>query len=118
MIAVTSNYLTRSDSAMIRKYSKFVLNRLVRPCIQKKSKINIKVLGEQEIKDAADLLDLKKYKAWCTYDGLDEEGNKKFTVVLNHKRINTLGKKPITRLKQILIDLGHELTHVNRIIHC
>ena len=71
MVAVVSNYLKKSDSAMIRKYSRFVLNRLVRPCVQKKSKISIKVLGEQEIKDAADLLDLKKYKAWCTYDGYD-----------------------------------------------
>jgi hypothetical protein len=55
MIVVTSNYLKRSDSAMIRKYSRFVLNRLVRPCIQKRSRINIKILGEQEMKDAADL---------------------------------------------------------------
>ena len=117
MIAITSNYLTRADSAMIRKYSRFVLNRLVRPCIQKRSKINIKVLGEQEIKDAADLLDLKKYKAWCTYDGPDEEGNKKFTVVLNYKRINTRGKKSITRLKNLLIDLGHELVHVKQYLN-
>ena len=57
MIAVTSNYLTRADSAMIRKYSKFVLNRMVRPCVQKRSKITIKVLGEQEIKDAYDEAD-------------------------------------------------------------
>ncbi len=46
MVAVVSNYLKRSDSAMIRKYSKFVLNRMVRPCVQKKSKITIRVLGE------------------------------------------------------------------------
>ena len=117
MIAVTSNYLTRADSAMIRKYSKFVLNRMVRPCVQKRSKITIKVLGEQEIKDAADLLDLKKYKAWCTHDGLDEEGHKKFTVVLNYKRINIRGKKPITRLRNLLLDLGHELTHVKQYLN-
>jgi hypothetical protein len=90
---------------------------MVRPCVQKKSKITIRVLGEDEIRDAADLLDLKKYKAWCTYDGLDDEGNKKFTVVLNFKRINNLGKKPITRLKQLLIDLGHELTHVKQYLN-
>ena len=117
MIAITSNYLTRADSAMIRKYSKFVLNRMVRQCVQKRSKINIKVLGEQEIKDAADLLDLKKYKAWCTYDGLDEEGNKKFTIILNYKRISKLGKKPQTRLKNLLIDLGHELVHVKQYLN-
>ena len=117
MVAVTSNYLKKSDSAMIRKYSRFVLNRMVRPSVQKRAKINIKVLGEDEMKTAADLLDLKTYKAWVTHDGLDEEGNKKFTVVLNYKRINKLGKKPQTRLKNILIDLGHELTHVKQYLN-
>ncbi len=117
MVAVTSNYLKKSDSAMIRKYSRFVLNRMVRPSVQKRAKINIKVLGEDEMKTAADLLDLKTYKAWVTHDGLDEEGNKKFTVVLNYKRINKLGKKPQTRLKNILIDLGHELVHVKQYLN-
>ena len=117
MIAVTSNYLRKSDFVTIRKYSRFVLNRLVRPCVQRRAKISIKILGEDEIRDAADLLDLKKYKAWCTYDGLDEEGNKKFTVVLNYKRISKLGKKPQTRLKQLLIDLGHELTHIKQYLN-
>jgi len=117
MVVVTSNYLKKSDSAMIRKYSRFVLNRLVRPAIQKRSKITIKVLGEDEMKNEADALDLKAYKAWVTHDGLDEEGNKKFTVVLNHTRINKLGKKPQTRLKNLLIDLGHELVHVKQYLN-
>jgi hypothetical protein len=117
MIVVNGNYIKTKDVAMIRKYARFVLNRMVRPCVQKKSRINIKVLGDQEMKDAADLLDLKRYKAWCTYDGLDEEGNKKFTVVLSYKSINKLGKKPLTRLKQLLIDLGHELVHVKQYLN-
>jgi len=117
MISVTSNYLRQKDLAMIRKYTRFVLNKLVRAGVQRKSKITIKILGEQEIKDAADLLDLKKYKAWCTYDGYDEQGNKKFTVVLDHKNVNQRGKKPITRLKNLLIDLGHELVHVKQYLN-
>ena len=117
MISVTSNYLRQKDLAMIRKYSRFVLNKLVRAGVQRKSKITIKILGEQEIKDAADLLDLKKYKAWCTYDGVDENGIKKFTVVLDHKNVNQRGKKPLTRLKNLLIDLGHELVHVKQYLN-
>lgn len=117
MISVTSNYLRRTDLAMVRKYSKFVLNKLVRAGVQRKSRITIKILGEQEIKDAADLLDLKKYKAWCTYDGVDEQNRKKFTVVLDQKNLNKKAKKPITRLKNILIDLGHELSHVKQYLN-
>ena len=102
---------------MVRKYAKFVLNKLVRPGVQNKSRITIKILGESEIKDAADLLDLKKYKAWCTYDGVDENGVKKFTVILDHKHLNKRAKKPLTRLKNILIDLGHELVHVKQYLN-
>lgn len=117
MIVVTSNYLRTKDLAMVRKYARFVLNRLVRPGVQSKARITVKILGEQEIRDAADLLDLKKYKAWCTYDGIDENGNKKFTVVVDQKNLNRRGKKPITRLKQLLIDLGHELVHVKQYLN-
>jgi hypothetical protein len=117
MISVTSNYLERIEFSMIKKYARFVLNKLVRKGLQNKSRINIKVLGFDEIKEAADLLDLKTYKAWCTYDGPDEDGKKKFTVVLDAKRINTRAKKPQIRLKNILIDLGHELIHVKQYLN-
>ena len=117
MIVVTSNYLKTKDLAMIRKYARFALDKMVRRGVQNKSRIAIKILGEQEIKDAADLLDLKKYKAWCTYDGVDEHGIKKFTVVVDQKSVNKKGKKPITRLKQLLIDLGHELVHVKQYLN-
>ena len=93
MISITSKYLRQKDHAIVRKYARFVLDKLVRLGVQKKSRITIKILGEQEIKDAADLLDLKKYKAWCTYDGIDEHGRKKFTVVLDYKHLNKRGKK-------------------------
>lgn len=117
MVVVTSNYLKEKDIVIIRKYARFVLDKLVRLGLQKKSKIIIKVLGEHEIKDAADILDLKKYKAWCTYDGVDDSGNKKFTIVLDQKNVNKKGKKSTTRLKNILIDLGHELTHVKQYLN-
>jgi len=117
MISITSKYLRQKDHAIVRKYARFVLDKLVRLGVQKKSRITIKILGEQEIKDAADLLDLKKYKAWCTYDGIDEHGRKKFTVVLDYKHLNKRGKKPITRLKNLLVDLGHELVHVKQYLN-
>ena len=117
MIAVTGNNLKTKELAVVRKYARFVLDRLVRRGIQNKSRINIKILSEQELRDAADLLDLKKYKAWCTYDGIDENGIKKFTVVLDQKHLNKRAKKPITRLKNLLIDLGHELVHVKQYLN-
>ena len=87
MISVTSNYLERIELSMIKKYARFVLNKLLRKSIQNKSKVNIKILGYDEIKEAADLLDLKTYKAWCTYDGLDENGKKKYDY--NNSKFNS-----------------------------
>ena len=117
MLSVTSAHLRSTDLSMVRKYARFVLDRLVRRSAENKSRITIKVLDPQEMKDAADLLDLKTYKAWCTYDGVDDNGIKKFTVILNAKTVSKKAKKPHIRLKQTLIDLGHELVHVKQYLH-
>lgn len=117
MVVVTSIYLKRKELDMVRKYARFVLNRMVTRGIQNKSRISIRILDEVEMKEEADILDLKEYKAWCTYDGLDDSGKKKFSVVLSKKRINTKGKKPLTRLKNVLLDLGHELVHVKQYLN-
>jgi len=117
MLTVTSPHLGSSDLSMVRKYARFVLDRLVRRSAENKSRITIKVLTPQEMKDEADLLDLKTYKAWCTYDGVDDNNIKKFTIVLNAKTVSKTAKKPHIRLKQTLIDLGHELVHVKQYLH-
>jgi hypothetical protein len=114
MLNITSAHLRSEDKDMIRKYARFVLDRLVRKGIQNKSRVTIKVLNKEEMKTAADLLDLKTYKAWCTYDGSDDFGNKKFTIVLNAHTVNRKAKKSQIRLKNLLIDLGHELVHVKQ----
>jgi len=114
MLTVTSAHLRSEDRDMIRKYARFILDRLVRRGIQNKSRVTIKVLTKEEMKTAADLLDLKTYKAWCTYNGADDSGNKKFTIVLMMRSINRKTQKPQIRLKNLLIDLGHELVHVKQ----
>jgi hypothetical protein len=117
MISLQTNHLKPAENRMVRDYARFVLNRMVRRGIQNKSIVNIKILEEQELKDEAEKLELKEYKAWCTYDGVDEKGLKKFTIVLNRKRMNKIAKRPISRLKNVLIDLGHELVHVKQYLN-
>lgn len=114
MLNITSACLRSDDRDMIRDYARFVLDRMVRRGIQNKSRVHIKVLAKDEIKTQAELLELKKYKAWCTYEGTDANGEKKFTIVLNAHTINRKAKKPHIRLKNLLIDLGHELVHVKQ----
>jgi hypothetical protein len=116
MIQITSTHLTRSENAMIRKYAKFVLNRFVRPCVQKRAKIHIKVMRADEVKNPFDKKDFKNYGAWCTYDGTDGE-IRNFSVIINAKDVNTRAKKLPLRLRQLLINLGHELVHVKQYLN-
>ena len=53
MIVVTSNYLKTKELSMVRKYARFVLDRMVRRGVQNKSRITVKILGEQEIHSGA-----------------------------------------------------------------
>lgn len=115
MITITSNYVSKQDAKTIKQFTRFVLNKFVRKGIQRKTKIHIKVLTPEEV-DETDALDLKDYKAWCTYDS-NVDDIKKFTVVINAMRMSKGAKKPETRLKNLLIDLGHELVHVKQYLN-
>jgi hypothetical protein len=117
MVILTSNHLSCAEYSIVKKFCKFVLGKLVTKSAQSKSRITIKVLASEELKHAADIMELKKFKAWCVYDGMDDNGNKKFTIVTNYARINKRAKDPVVRLKNLLIDLGHELVHVKQYLN-
>lgn len=116
MIQINSIHLEKSEIAMIRTYSKYVLNKFVKPSAQYKSTIKIGIHHENDFDNYADIDDLRKYRAWCYYDGIHND-RKTFRVILNVKQINQNAKKPLTRMKNILIDLGHELVHVKQYLN-
>lgn len=116
MVVVTTEYLSKKDIAFLKKYSRFVLNKFVRRSVQNNSRINIKVVSPDDMRNDVDMEDLKRYRAWCTYDNV-VEGKKYFSVVLNIKQISKNGKRPETRLRKMLIDLGHELVHIKQYLN-
>ena len=116
MLSVTGNYFKTGDKPAIRKFANFVLRKFVRNGILRKAKITIKVLHVSELEDADDIRDFKMYRAWCTYDGNDYDGAKKFTVILNVSAMRK-SKNIKTRLKNLMIDLGHELVHVKQYLN-
>jgi hypothetical protein len=116
MVVVTTEYLSKKDISFLKKYARFVLNRFVRKSIQSNSRINIKVLSPDDLNNEVDIEDLKRYRAWCTYDNVSE-GKKYFSVILNIKQINKHAKSPQIRLKKMMIDLGHELVHVKQYLN-
>ena len=115
MIVVNSIYVSKKDTSMLKKYARFVLNKFVRKSISNKAHINIKIVSPEDCDDVADAQDLRRYRAWCTYDKVID-GKKYFTVVLNKKSIRT-AKTPHIRLKNLLIDLGHEMVHIKQYLN-
>ena len=116
MIVVSSNYLNAKEKSFIRKYASFVLNRMVRRGVQNKAKVVIKVMSPEEFDAELDKNDLINYNAWCTYDGIENE-KKKFTVVVNINSISKRAKKALVKYRTVLVDLGHELTHVKQYLN-
>lgn len=116
MLSITGSHFKTGDRTVIRKYANFVLNKFVRKGLLRKSKITIKVLDVSELEDEDEIRDFKLYRAWCTYDGNDHNGAKKFTVMLNVSQMRN-SKNIKTRLSKLMIDLGHELVHVKQYLN-
>ena len=69
MLQISTKYLTKSDIAMVKKYVKFVLDKFVQKSIQSRATIKIKIVHKDDLDDSVDSDDLKRYRAWCFYDG-------------------------------------------------
>lgn len=116
MLIVSSEYIKGKDASLIKKYSRYVLNKFVRRSVLNRSHINIKIIDPNDCIDAIDTKDLLRYRAWCTYDKI-VDGKKYFTVILNIRQVNKKAKNTHIRLKNLLIDLGHELVHVKQYLN-
>ena len=84
--------------------------------ILSKATIKISIVTENDLEHYDDIDDLKRYNAWCIYEGVQND-KKVFKVVLNQSQV-TKAKNPLKRLKKLLIDLGHELVHVKQYLNC
>jgi hypothetical protein len=103
----------RDDVRLIKKYAYFCLSKFVPNATLNKSNIIIKLVTPEELSSPVDRKDLKEMNAWMTYDGLVND-KKKFTITLAKSVINTKAKQQITRYKDTLKNLGHELVHVKQ----
>jgi hypothetical protein len=116
MIQISSYHLTKTDISYLRKFTKFVLDKFVKRSVQAKCLIKIHVIHENDLDNYADIDDLKKFNAWVCYEGVQND-KKVFKIVLNQTQVNKKAKKPLTRLKKLIVDLGHELVHVKQYVN-
>jgi len=116
MIRITSEYLRKGDVAILKRYANWVLSKMVKPCVLRKSNINISIVRNEDLVRGEDMMDLKEYGAWVNYRGVFD-GKKRFDMVLNARRLNKKAMKPMFRLKAIMLDMAHELTHVKQYLN-
>ncbi len=116
MIRITSDYLKKGEAALLKRYCNFVMSKLVRPSVLRKANINIRIIRNKDLETQSDAMDFKDYGAWVFYEGVFE-GKKRFAMTLNAARINRNAKKPQFRLKKVMYDLAHELTHIKQYLN-
>lgn len=116
MIVVSSEYINGKDVTFLKKYCRFVLSKFVRTGILRKTHITIKIIKPNDCIEDTDKKDLIRYHAWCTYDKV-VDGKKYFTVILNANKHNKKAKRELSRLKNLLLDVGHELVHIKQYLN-
>lgn len=109
MIQINSSHLSQPEKKLLRKFGRFVLSRFISSSRLAKIKIKVEIVFPSEMEDVDDSLDLKKLKAWVTQIKKD-----KFEIVINAREINRRAKKTRIKMKNVFMDLAHELVHVKQ----
>jgi len=116
MLKVTSSHIKATDRALLKRFASYVLGRFVRRGILRKTIIILKVVRPEELTEREAVHDLRKFKAWVINDGMDGD-RRKFTVILNVGRYNKRAILPWVRLKNIMLDVGHEMVHIKQYLN-
>jgi len=117
VIVLSNNYVNVGEVKIIKKFCKFVLDKFVKRAVQNKAIITVRILSPEDLSDVEGA-DLKKYRAWCTYDGvIDDNGRKKFNITINAKCINKKAKTSKVKFRNLMYDLGHELIHCEQYLN-
>jgi len=113
MIRITSDYLKKSDIALLKRFCNFVLRKMLSPSVIRKASINIRIIKNKDLNSDDDVMDLSEYGAWVYYDGVIDN-KRRFTVTMNASHLNRNAKKPMSRLKAIMLDAAHEMVHIKQ----
>ena len=106
----------RDDMRLIKKYAYWCLSRFVKNSVIRKTQITIRFVHHLDLPTKAEQKEMKQHSAWMNYDGIVEDC-RKFTIVLDKALIKESAKKRITRFKDSLKNLGHEIVHVKQYLN-
>lgn len=110
MITIKGKSLRKSDKKAIRTYTNYCLDKLISAPRRKAATIQIYVVSPKTLK-ASDKKDLEGFKAFMQSNiGAD------YKIFINEDQIKRSAKRPETRLKNVLLCLGHEMVHVKQYV--
>jgi len=103
----------RTDKKLLRQFCQYTLNMYVSESLQAESTIIVKFIQANDLPTPKERREFRECRAWSTYDG---RINKKrhFTIEVATNTINQRVKQQISRLREAIECLGHELIHVKQ----
>ena len=116
MLQIKGNKIKRADKHLLNRFSKYVLDRYVKPSVQEEATIIIRFKDEADFAKKEDRKDLRECRAWTVYDGRRNR-KRHFTLVVSNVTINKRAKTQITRLKDAIECIGHELIHIKQYLN-
>jgi hypothetical protein len=108
VILIKGKKLKDSDIKLLREFAKFALSKFVSDTVLRESRITIKFVRHRDLR-GQDRIEIKRYKAWMHHNG-----GKNFVITVSDKMIAGYALTQLTRLKQAIHCVGHELVHVKQ----
>ena len=113
MLRIYMEELTFKEKKFLLKFCKFVLGKFLTNYAQRKAVISIHIISTKELKAEEDKKDFKDCKA-IVYDHGIVENKRKFVMNIHRDQINKRGKTDLSKFKNLLLCLAHELVHVKQ----
>lgn len=113
MFRFTGMKLSDSDLKCMKDLTKFTLDKFIAPSVQKKMSINIVVVDKYFKSESGGNMDCAGEMQYLGNDN----GIRRFKIVMVWRKINKEAKTPWIRLKEPCKVLAHELIHVKQYLN-
>lgn len=113
MFRFTGMKLPEDDLKCMKEFTKFTLDKFILPSVQKKMSLNIVVIDKYFKSEAGGTMDCAGEMLYLGNDN----GIRRFKIVMVWKKINKEAKTPWVRLKEPIKVLAHELVHVKQYLN-
>lgn len=114
MLIIRSQHLKPNEKKLLKRFCAYVMDHFCTQTAQSKAVVLVRFIDGRGLpKDERE--ELVRYRAWMTYEGI-KGGRKHFTIDIAATEVSGCRrtKSLIKRLRNAMLCLGHELTHVKQ----